>query len=172
MKRLGPILVILFGAVLAFGGLSSSPVSVGAGPPTCSPNVNPGVVIAVEATLPPCVPCSNLLTGLGATVDSIPCDPCLRPAGANIVVQPDPCVPPCDSIPFFNGTQVPCETTTTIAATTTVAPTTTEFSGSGANLPATGSRGISVTLVIGVALMTLGVVLLLVRRRSPSAPIS
>lgn len=144
MKRLGPILVILLGAVLTFGGLSSSTINAGVNVPTCgtlAPTAATFAEIIVVTTLPPCRPC--------------------------------------DTIPII-GSLVPCETTTTIGATTTVAttvaptvaPTTTESSGSGANLPATGSSGISVTLVMGVALMTLGVVLLLVRRRSPSAPAS
>ncbi|CAB4889280.1 unannotated protein [freshwater metagenome] len=161
MKRLGPILVILFGAVLAFGGLSSSPVSVGAGPPPCDTVAPVAIAAVVIDTLPPCDPCAPI-TVTGAAETTLP-----------------PCNP-CDTVPLQPGVVDPCEVTTTSSTTipattipaTTIAPTTSALSGSGANLPATGSSGISVTLVMGVALMTLGVVLLLVRRRSSSAPVA
>ena len=138
MKRLGPILIILFGAVLTFGGLSSSPINAGLNIPSCDTEAPAAAENVVFISLPPCDPCAT--------------------------------------IPNQAGLNVPCETTTTQAVTTTVAatvaPTTTVVSGSGANLPATGSSGISVTVAMGVVLMTLGVILLLVRRRSPSAPAS
>jgi LPXTG-motif cell wall-anchored protein len=63
-------------------------------------------------------------------------------------------------------TTVAATTTTLAATTTTAAVTTTSAVGAGAGLPATGSSTHSVTLLLGLSLMAMGVVLLLVGRKS------
>ncbi len=96
------------------------------------------------------------------------------PVNAGIIVTP-----PATEAPTTTTTTIAPTTTTTIAATTTtlgatttttLAATTTSAAGAGAGLPATGSAGPSVSLLLGLSLMSMGVVLVLLGRRSRALP--
>ena len=193
MKRLGPILMIAFGSVLTFGGLTSGGVRAETVLPPCEtvpvtaaeiiPNAASVQITVVDP--PPCDPCDTAPSEIGVQdpcQDPDPCDINVGAVRGALVQISIPCPDPCDTIPDLPSavgadvsvpdTVDPCAPATTLAPTTTTLAVSTTLNGSGAQLPATGSSTSGIKLVIGLSLVSLGSVLLLVRRRSRPAPLA